>query len=129
MRAARLMSGRDEGPLAGKCTAARALSGSLRHRGECMLKRSGMRNGKTRITFSLPADQPPGSVSVVGDFNDWQPGRHELADRKSTRLNSSHVRISYAVFCLKKKNPHTKMSHIQNKGLRNFKFDSIQTKH
>src|SRR3989442_11661140 len=26
-------------------------------------------------------------------------------DRKSTRLNSSHVRISYAVFCLKKKNP------------------------
>src|SRR5690606_7715178 len=27
-----------------------------------------------------------------------------LADRKSTRLNSSHVKISYAVFCLKKKN-------------------------
>src|SRR3989442_11090996 len=27
----------------------------------------------------------------------------EVADRKSTRLNSSHVRISYAVFCLKKK--------------------------
>src|SRR3989442_11029378 len=28
---------------------------------------------------------------------------HRQADRKSTRLNSSHVRISYAVFCLKKK--------------------------
>src|SRR5690349_24022471 len=28
-----------------------------------------------------------------------------IADRKSTRLNSSHVEISYAVFCLKKKNP------------------------
>src|SRR3712207_7146705 len=28
----------------------------------------------------------------------------ELADRKSTRLNSSHANISYAVFCLKKKN-------------------------
>src|SRR3989442_9674727 len=27
-----------------------------------------------------------------------------FTDRKSTRLNSSHVRISYAVFCLKKKN-------------------------
>src|SRR3989442_8474918 len=27
-----------------------------------------------------------------------------IVDRKSTRLNSSHVRISYAVFCLKKKN-------------------------
>src|SRR5436305_2234830 len=29
--------------------------------------------------------------------------RHVHRDRKSTRLNSSHVRISYAVFCLKKK--------------------------
>src|SRR5579872_7599776 len=35
-------------------------------------------------------------------------------DRKSTRLNSSHVRISYAVFCLKKKkysNQHTRDPH------------------
>src|SRR5689334_24809473 len=30
----------------------------------------------------------------------------ELADRKSTRLNSSHSSISYAVFCLKKKKKH-----------------------
>src|SRR3989442_11865309 len=30
----------------------------------------------------------------------------QAGDRKSTRLNSSHVRISYAVFCLKKKNKH-----------------------
>src|SRR5439155_6567725 len=30
--------------------------------------------------------------------------RGDEADRKSTRLNSSHVAISYAVFCLKKKN-------------------------
>src|SRR3712207_7042193 len=29
-----------------------------------------------------------------------------LEDRKSTRLNSSHANISYAVFCLKKKIPH-----------------------
>src|SRR3712207_8719556 len=32
----------------------------------------------------------------------YLPDRH-LADRKSTRLNSSHANISYAVFCLKKK--------------------------
>src|SRR3712207_8718683 len=31
--------------------------------------------------------------------------RQERADRKSTRLNSSHANISYAVFCLKKKRP------------------------
>src|SRR3989442_3307258 len=36
----------------------------------------------------------------------------DRGDRKSTRLNSSHVRISYAVFCLKKKNkPNTSRTH------------------
>src|SRR5205814_10108430 len=33
--------------------------------------------------------------------------RHPVPDRKSTRLNSSHLGISYAVFCLKKKSHHT----------------------
>src|SRR5436309_12655388 len=33
--------------------------------------------------------------------------RHVGGDRKSTRLNSSHVKISYAVFCLKKKKMRT----------------------
>src|SRR2546426_6109306 len=37
-----------------------------------------------------------------------------LRDRKSTRLNSSHLVISYAVFCLKKKKKiQTKITHIQ----------------
>src|SRR3712207_8689637 len=38
----------------------------------------------------------------------------EVADRKSTRLNSSHANISYAVFCLKKKNtaaPELRLEH------------------
>src|SRR5690554_7339680 len=35
---------------------------------------------------------------------------HSTLDRKSTRLNSSHVRISYAVFCLKKKKYHNSSS-------------------
>src|SRR5436305_12895311 len=35
-------------------------------------------------------------------------------DRKSTRLNSSHVRISYAVFCLKKKKTHHIHSHSKD---------------
>ncbi|MET9361637.1 isoamylase early set domain-containing protein [Streptomyces sp. NPDC006632] len=34
------------------------------------------------ITFVLPVDAPPGPVSVVGDFNDWRPGTHELLARK-----------------------------------------------
>src|SRR3712207_8088648 len=36
-----------------------------------------------------------------------EPAREAILDRKSTRLNSSHANISYAVFCLKKKKKHT----------------------
>src|SRR5690625_3489451 len=41
------------------------------------------------------------------DGQQWFSDAHEFVDgdRKSTRLNSSHVAISYAVFCLKKKTP------------------------
>src|SRR5690606_41562773 len=48
----------------------------------------------------LPGKQLPVKehlVPVIGPLVD--------PDRKSTRLNSSHVKISYAVFCLKKKKP------------------------
>src|SRR3712207_8328721 len=37
-------------------------------------------------------------------------GAHVAGDRKSTRLNSSHANISYAVFCLKKKKKYTCLS-------------------
>src|SRR2546428_2412535 len=49
----------------------------------------------------------------MGYAGAWKPGFHSsprpcrppcAPDRKSTRLNSSHDQISYAVFCLKKKN-------------------------
>jgi len=48
-----------------------------------MLRRSPLFGKKTRITFALPADRPAGVVSVVGDFNDWSPGRHELRTRRN----------------------------------------------
>src|SRR5215475_15529664 len=38
-----------------------------------------------------------------------------VRDRKSTRLNSSHVKISYAVFCLKKKKKKKKKYYIKKK--------------
>src|SRR5699024_11529831 len=49
------------------------------------------------------ADDP----QAVADLSRFENGQ-ELppGDRKSTRLNSSHVSISYAVFCLKKKNKY-----------------------
>src|SRR2546430_5736322 len=46
--------------------------------------------------------EPIGGV-MQGDVG-IELGRRPILDRKSTRLNSSHSQISYAVFCLKKKN-------------------------
>ena len=47
-----------------------------------MIKKSKLLGSKTRVTFSLPKDAPTGAVSVVGCFNDWEPGRHEMVARK-----------------------------------------------
>src|SRR2546430_13082433 len=46
----------------------------------------------------------PGDVDRFTKRLPHRPVREILQDRKSTRLNSSHSQISYAVFCLKKKN-------------------------
>src|SRR3712207_8852192 len=45
----------------------------------------------------------PDERVVVGHAVGPPAGRPRVEDRKSTRLNSSHANISYAVFCLKKK--------------------------
>lgn len=45
-----------------------------------------------KVTFVLPAEQPSGRVSVVGEFNGWEPGVHELRKRSNgTRSVSVHV--------------------------------------
>src|SRR5256885_7453559 len=49
----------------------------------------------------------------------WRIARYRLGDRKSTRLNSSHLVISYAVFCLKKKNDHTRSTSSNNETAHN----------
>ncbi|MEV6640593.1 isoamylase [Amycolatopsis sp. NPDC051371] len=46
-------------------------------------------NGAKRIVFSLPADEPPGRVSVVGSFNDWTPGQHHLQPRTTGRRSAT----------------------------------------
>src|SRR3712207_7584252 len=59
-------------------------------------------------TQILALDGEGGAEHYDGDYtqyHDWKAERR--ADRKSTRLNSSHANISYAVFCLKKKKKKT----------------------
>src|SRR5438034_6544602 len=53
--------------------------------------------------------QPPAFTLVFRDARAYW--RIAALDRKSTRLNSSHTVISYAVFCLKKKNKNQSYQH------------------
>src|SRR3712207_7396468 len=57
-----------------------------------------------------PGPLDPAGVVVVGEGD---PGQAAAGgDRKSTRLNSSHANISYAVFCLKKKKQQLLSEHL-----------------
>src|SRR3712207_8827757 len=77
---------------------------------------SGARGGVTRINggarTDMPNGKPPFRADHVGSLlrppalRDARAAR-AAGDRKSTRLNSSHANISYAVFCLKKKKRQT----------------------
>src|SRR6266704_2500190 len=60
--------------------------------------------------FRAPGVPSPVDVGVTGERQMDHAG-----DRKSTRLNSSHVSISYAVFCLKKKKIEQVLSRGENK--------------
>src|SRR5690606_41511133 len=58
---------------------------------------------ENRLLQKPAAPRTAPHVSVLGRFDlqsSWSEFRPPAKDRKSTRLNSSHVKISYAVFCL-----------------------------
>src|SRR5437899_7796291 len=50
--------------------------------------------------------RPPDTRAITPHLFTQLSQMLKTSDRKSTRLNSSHLGISYAVFCLKKKNKH-----------------------
>src|SRR5690606_40784556 len=67
---------------------------------------SGINFIDTADTYSTwaPGNQGGESENIIGKWMKERGNRKDLVvDRKSTRLNFSHVKISYAVFCLKKK--------------------------
>src|SRR5690349_22833031 len=62
--------------------------------------------------------QPMDAGPIARRARHWRRGESLAAgneDRKSTRLNSSHVEISYAVFCLKKKKKKKKKKTLNTK--------------
>src|SRR6266508_5339651 len=85
-----------------------------------MLTSNALRNNRSCLLFFLMIRRPPRSTLFPytplfrSGRSERRPGRRPdrgpavaaRPDRKSTRLNSSHVAISYAVFCLKKKTKH-----------------------
>src|SRR2546430_13395433 len=56
----------------------------------------------SRMSSSGSSPRASARFAYIQSRSDWLKGRW-TSDRKSTRLNSSHSQISYAVFCLKKK--------------------------
>src|SRR5688572_19008914 len=60
--------------------------------------------------------QPEVSQGTLQSIFEYQT--HQCLDRKSTRLNSSHSQISYAVFCLKKKKKNKKKEHKKYKEIK-----------
>src|SRR5215217_5350442 len=111
-------------------------SGSSLHAGPPGAAQVGRRDGvhPVRAVRAGGARGPPGDERAdrlrerprrSSRHRDRQPGRHQprpgadheprrRPDRKSTRLNSSHANISYAVFCLKKKKRHSEHAECKS---------------
>src|SRR5690554_7326596 len=83
----------------------------------------------TRSKASAPSTSKPSfhkaALTKSPSFPSWGPVKtaktsppwpRPFLDRKSTRLNSSHVRISYAVFCLKKKKQTKTAAQVRSPG-------------
>src|SRR5690625_5715219 len=89
----------------GRGVVASKTSKDIRNESRFMVLRSAYARGTvTRAEISAETGLSPATVTtLVGELVGEEVLREAGRDRKSTRLNSSHVAISYAVFCLKKK--------------------------
>src|SRR5690606_40826111 len=81
----------------------KAIAGYFNDPGGSLVGPGGANAGMIQMDHPLSQDSPATPPPIVPA----EPGGENMQkDRKSTRLNSSHVKISYAVFCLKKKKKH-----------------------
>src|SRR6266496_3458686 len=96
-----------------------ALAGGISSTGDdkvtVMIARNGKTNMSVRFELVSSSGYRPGRAT-------W-PSTETCRDRKSTRLNSSHVEISYAVFCLKKKKKTHKLISLYKEKKKNKHID------
>src|SRR5256885_12227510 len=82
----------------------------------------------TEIMYNPPdVGATPGDEFEFLEFKNAGTNVIDLRDRKSTRLNSSHLVISYAVFCLKKKK--TTSDHTKTLGLNIIRANNYESLH
>src|SRR5690606_39441927 len=81
-------------------------SNSIKSDAQVIIARSAMKTNnepKAKTAYAEVQKIATGQLAAEALYYDAYFKNKEGKDRKSTRLNSSHVKISYAVFCLKKK--------------------------
>src|SRR5688572_31875986 len=105
----------------------------LRQEARVRRDRAGLGQHHPALHFLLPdsskkkADVVPRS-SLVQELPEHLDSRDHRLDRKSTRLNSSHSQISYAVFCLKKKKKKKKQKTKYTKKIKHTKTNQNKQK-
>src|SRR5690606_39299244 len=104
--------------LAGRSERALAILRGLRGEGEALPLVLWAVGDEIRLLARLAAIQAAGGdinaeMRRNRVFGPREQGLKRTLDRKSTRLNSSHVKISYAVFCLKKKKKNRKVTRTK----------------
>src|SRR5690606_40962612 len=86
----------------------------------CALPISSMRSLISNCLGRTPYSRYLASSAYSSEAHRASPHLKYPQDRKSTRLNSSHVKISYAVFCLKKKKKKKMLITEQNTKTNNY---------
>src|SRR5205807_10613062 len=80
-------------------------------RSRSLIHLNNLGNGGGNGTITITNPTHPVMNGFFGQVHDFHYAADPDADRKSTRLNSSHLVISYAVFCLKKKKKKKKSEY------------------
>ncbi len=66
-----------------------------------MIRKKKLDNGEVAITFILPEARTYGAISVVGDFNEWNPGMHEFKKQPDNTYSISVTLPADQTYCFR----------------------------